>query len=67
MGNLPECKLEPGMVFRNSGDDFFGPMISKKRRSEVKMYGCSFVCMAKLELAILNWWTIYQRISSLWL
>ena len=23
MGNLPECKLEPGMVFRNSGVDFF--------------------------------------------
>ena len=46
---------------------FFGPVIIKKRRSEVKVYGCLFVCMAKLELAILNWWTIYQRIISLWL
>ena len=53
------------MVFRNTGVDFFGPMIIKKRRSEVKVYGGLFVCMAKLELAILNWWTIYQRIISL--
>ena len=44
---------------------FFGPMIIKRRRSEVKVYGGLFVCMAKLELAILNWWTIYQRIISL--
>ena len=43
---------------------FFGPVIIKKRRSEVKVYGCLFVCMAKLELAIFNWWTIYQRIIS---
>ena len=49
------------------GLNFFVPMIIKKRRSEVKVYGCLFVCMAKLELAILNWWRIYQRIISLWL
>ena len=36
MGNLPECRLEPGMVFRNTGVDFFGPMLVKERRSEVK-------------------------------
>ncbi|XP_068707671.1 uncharacterized protein [Montipora foliosa] len=26
MGSLPECRLEPGMVFRNTGVAFFGPM-----------------------------------------
>ena len=46
MGNLPGCRLEPGMVFNNTGVDFFGPMIMEGRRSEVKVYGCLFVCMA---------------------
>ena len=48
MGNVPECRLEPGIVFRNTGVDFFGPMIIKESRSEVKVYayGCLFVCMA---------------------
>ena len=46
MGNLPECRLEPGMVFRNTGVDFFGPMLVKERRSEVKVYSCLFVCMS---------------------
>ena len=46
MGNLPECRLEPGRVFMNTGVDYFGPMIIKERRSEVKVYGCLFVCMA---------------------
>jgi len=44
MGNLPECRLEPGIVFRNIAVDFFGPMLIKERRSEVKVYGCLFVC-----------------------
>ena len=35
------CRLEPGMVV-----DFFGPMIMEGKRSEVKVYGCLFVCMA---------------------
>ena len=35
MGNVPECRLEPGMVFRNTGVNYFGPMIIKERRSEV--------------------------------
>ena len=39
MGNLPERRLEPGMVFMNSGVYYFGPMI-------VKVYGCLFVFMA---------------------
>ena len=46
MGNVPECRLEPGRVFRNTGVDYFSPMIIKERRSEVKVYGCFFVCMA---------------------
>ena len=46
MENLPGCRLEPGMVFRNTGVDFFGPMIMEGTRSEVKVYGCLFVCMA---------------------
>ena len=46
MGNFPECRLEPGIVFRNTGVDYFGPIIIKERRSEVKVYGCLFVCMA---------------------
>ena len=46
MGDLPECRLELGMVFRNTGVDFLGPMLVKDRRSEVKVYGCLFVCMS---------------------
>ena len=46
MGNLPECRPEPGMVLRNTGVDYFGPMIIEERRSEVKVYDSLFVCMA---------------------
>ncbi|XP_074620914.1 uncharacterized protein LOC141879527 [Acropora palmata] len=46
MANLPECRLELGMVFRNTGVYFFGPRLVKDRRSEVKVYGCLFVCMS---------------------
>ena len=46
MAILPECRLEPGMVFRNTGGDFFGPILVKERRSEVKVYGCLFTCMS---------------------
>ena len=46
MRNLSECRLEVGMVFRNTGVDFFGPMLVKEKRSEVKVYGCLFVCMS---------------------
>jgi len=45
MTNLPECRLEPRMVFRNTAAAFFGPMLIKERHSEVKVYGCLFVCM----------------------
>ena len=46
MGSLPECRLEPGMVFRNTGVDFFGPMLVKERCNEIKVYGCLFPCMS---------------------
>ena len=34
------------MVFRNTGVDFFGPMLVKERCSKVKVYGCLFTCMS---------------------
>ena len=46
MVNVPEYRLEPGMALRNTGVNYFGPMIIKERRSEVKVYGCLFVCMS---------------------
>ena len=46
MGNLPEKRLEPGMVFRNTGIDFFESMLVKERRSKVKVYGFLFACMS---------------------
>ena len=46
MGSLPECRLELGMVFRNTGVDVFGPMLVEERRSEIKVYGCLFTCMS---------------------
>ena len=48
MGNLPECRLEPRIVFRNTAVAFFGPMLIKERRSEVKVYGCLFVLGARV-------------------
>ena len=46
MGNLLECRLEPGMVFRNTGVDIFGLMLVKERHGEVKVYGCLFTCLS---------------------
>lgn len=46
MGSLLECRFELGMVFRNIGVDFFGFMLVKEKRSEVKVYGCLFICMS---------------------
>jgi len=39
MGSLPKWRLEPGMVFRNTGVDFFGPMLVKERHSKINFYG----------------------------
>ena len=50
MGSLPERRVPEeeclAAVFRNTGVDFFGPMLVKERRSEVKVYGCLFTCMS---------------------
>ena len=43
MGNLPDCRLEPGMVFRNTGVDFFWCCVTKKRRVKLKVR--LFVCL----------------------
>ena len=49
MGNLPKCILEPGIVFRNTGADYFGPMIIKERRS-VRLFVCMVTKACHLEL-----------------
>ena len=42
MGNLPECRLEPGIVFRNTGVDFSDLYSLKKDAAKVK---CMVVCL----------------------
>ena len=42
MGTYLNIDGEVGMVFRNTGVDFFGPMLVKEKRSEVNVYGCLF-------------------------
>ena len=42
MGNLPECRLEPGIVFRNTGVDFSDLYSLKKDTAKVK---CMVVCL----------------------
>jgi len=47
MGQLPEERVTAyGYPFQFTGIDCFGPFMIKKARSEVKRYGCIFVCMA---------------------
>lgn len=46
MADLPPSRLkinEP--PFSHTGVDYFGPIIIKHKRSEVKRYGCLFTCM----------------------
>ena len=50
MGNLPECRLEPEMVFKDSLQLIF----IKKRRGGSKVYGFLFICSHLQELSILN-------------
>lgn len=45
VGNLPEFRLEAGVIFQNTGIDFFGPMYVKEKHSTVRVYGSLFVCM----------------------
>ena len=45
MSDLPSSRLEPySPPFTTSGVDCFGPFTVKRARSEVKRYGCLFVC-----------------------
>lgn len=45
MGNLPKERLTPFQPpFTYTGTDFFGPFYVKRGRSNVKVYGCIFVC-----------------------
>ena len=47
MSDLPSSRLEPySSPFTTSGVDCFGPFTVKRARSEVKRYGCLFVCFS---------------------
>ena len=46
MAYLPTDRIEPSLPFPYCVVDFFGPFLTKERRSEVKRCGVIFVCMA---------------------
>ena len=46
MADLPSARLqtfEP--PFAHTGEDYFGPFLTKRGRSHVKRYGCLFTCL----------------------
>ena len=46
MANLPLARLEAEEPpFTHSGIDYFGPIMVKHGRSELKKYGCILTCM----------------------
>ena len=46
MADLPLCRVTSGNVpFYFTGIDFFGPIMVKQNRSQVKRYGCVFTCL----------------------
>lgn len=46
MASLPHSRLQDFIpLFYNTGVDYFGPLLVKKRRSTVKRYGCLFTCL----------------------
>ena len=46
MANLPSDRLIPGEPpFTRVGLDYFGPLIVKRARSDIKRYGCLFTCL----------------------
>ena len=47
MAPLPTARVSPGLPpFSSVGVDYFGPILVKSRRSQVKRYGCVFTCLA---------------------
>ena len=46
MADLPLCRVTSGNApFYFTGIDFFGPIMVKQNRSQVKRYGCVFTCL----------------------
>jgi len=46
MADLPLCRVTAGNpLFHFTGIDFFGPILIKQGRSQVKRYGCMFTCL----------------------
>jgi hypothetical protein len=47
MAPLPEARVPvPDYPFASMGVDYFGPLMVKRGRSQVKRYGCIFTCLA---------------------
>ena len=46
MADLPEDRLEPAPPFSYCAVDYFGPLLIKEGRKELKRYGVLFTCMA---------------------
>ena len=47
MASLPSARVTPCVTpFSSVGVDYFGPMLVKSRRNQVKRYGCVFTCLA---------------------
>ena len=46
MANLPEEQITPAPPFTYCGVDYFGPLLIKQGRKEVKRYGVLFTCLA---------------------
>ena len=53
MAPLPSARVSPCLPpFSSVGVDYFGPILVKSRRSQVKRYGCVFTCLAVRDLDI---------------
>ena len=47
MGPLPSARVNPCLLpFYSAGVDYFGPILVKSRRGQVKRYACVFTCLA---------------------
>ena len=52
MAELPDDRVEPAPPFSNCAVDYFGPLIIKEGRKELKRYGVLFTCMASRAIHI---------------